>query len=198
MEINMEKKFQLRDGTEFMIRPPTANDIDRSFAFFQELSPDDKAYLRVDVSKRVIVAERLRVTGLNNVRRLVALDGDKIIADGAIELRTHGWESHIAELRLLVASDFKGKGIGGKMAEELYLTASKEKVEEIVVKVMSPHKDSRAIFNKIGFKEDVILKDYVKDISGKKHDLVLMRCDLDGLWKEIEDYFHEGDVLEIH
>jgi len=194
----MEKKFQLRDGTEFMIRPPTSNDIDSSFAFFQELSPDDKAYLRVDVSKRVVVAQRLKMSSFNNIRRLVAFDGEKIIADGAIELRTHGWESHIAELRLLVSTDFKGRGIGGKMSEELYLMASKEKVEEIVVKVMGPHEDARAIFKKIGFREDVILKDYVKDITGKKHDLVLMRCDLDGLWKEIEDYFHEGDVLEVH
>ncbi|MBU3914811.1 GNAT family N-acetyltransferase [bacterium] len=196
----MEKTFRVGESVKFTIREPSSADIDKSFEFFQGLDESDKAYLRVDVTDRDIVSQRFNGNSSQTVKRLIALVDDKIVADGAIELRSHGWEKHIAELRLIVDSSSKGKGIGGKMAEELYMLASQEKVEEIIVKVMSPHKDAIAIFSKIGFKEDVVIKNYVKDLNGQKQDLIIMRCDLEGLWKDMEDYYHDLDfaIEEMH
>ena len=41
-------------------------------------------------------------------------------------------------------------------------------------------------------------KDYVKDTRGRKQDLLIMRCNLDALWKELEGYFHETDKRDMH
>jgi GNAT superfamily N-acetyltransferase len=172
--------------------------VNKSFAFFQDLSSEEKAYLRVDVTDRDIVARRLENHGPVDIKRLVALVDDEIVADGAIELRSAGWESHIAELRLLVADSFQKKGLGMLMAEELYMLAAKEKVEEIIVKLMVPQTEARKIFTRLGFHEDVVLKNYVKNVSGLKQDLLIMRCDLDALWKELESNYNEADKLERH
>jgi L-amino acid N-acyltransferase YncA len=80
------------------------------------------------------------------------------------------------------------------MASELYLAAQKEKVEELVVKMMEPQKAAQSIFHKLGFHHDITLPDYVKDIHGQKQNLVLMRCRLTELWQELEDYFYEKDM----
>lgn len=194
----MEKTCVLKDGTEVTIRAASPDDVDKSFAFFQDLSSEETAYLRVDVSDRSVVEHRLANHGPGEVIRLLALIDDKIVADGAIELNDAGWESHIAELRLLVSDSYQRKGLGMLMAEELYLLAAKEKVEEIIVKLMAPQTEAMKIFERLGFHKDAVLKNYVRDVRGLKQDLVIMRCNLDALWKELESYFHETDKFERH
>ena len=113
--------------------------------------------------------------------------------DAALELESQGWKEHVGELRLIVARPFQRKGLGTLMARELYLLAAREKVEEIVVKMMRPQSAAYSIFKKIGFVEDATLSEYVKDRSGSKQDLIVMRCDLRSLMKEMENYLAESD-----
>ena len=108
----MSRKVRLRDGTLVVIRPMTRNDADRSFAFFESLSPEDKAYLRRDVSQKEVVVERIRAMRSGNVKRMVALVDDRIVADAALELEPLAWKKHVAELRLIVASGYQRKGLG--------------------------------------------------------------------------------------
>ena len=74
----------------------------------------------------------------------------------------------------------------------------KEKVEAIIVKLMAPQVEARKIFSRLGFQEGVVLKNYVKDVRGMKQDLLIMRCNLDALWKELEGSFNEEEKLETH
>jgi len=194
----MEKRSVLKDGTEVVIRAARPDDVDKSLAFFQDLSSEEKAYLRVDVSRRDVVAKRLANQGPGSVKRLLAVVGENIVADGAIEFSEAGWESHIGELRLLVADAFQRKGLGMLMAEELYLLAAQEKVDEIIVKLMAPQTEAKKIFTRLGFHEAAVLKGFVKDVRGLKQDLVIMRCNLEALWNELENYFHETDKFERH
>ena len=189
----MKKVMTLKDGTEVIIRPLKNDDLEKSFTFFQELPEEDRAYLRVDVTKHDVVKQRIQAMKRGKVKRLVALYGDEIVADGSLELEGHGWKEHIGELRLIVARSFQRKGLGTLMARELYTLATSEKIEEIVVKMLQPQVAARGIFKKLGFSEDVTLREYVKDISGTKQDLIVMRCDLKSLWREMEDYLAETD-----
>ena len=177
----MGKKVSLRDGSPVVIRPMTAEDLDRSFAFFQALPAEDRAYLRRDVSRRSVVAQRIAAMESGSVKRLVALVDDRIAADAALEVERPGWKQHVAELRLIVASPYKRKGLGTLMARELYSIASEARVEQIIVKMMRPQVAARSIFHRLGFREETLLPDYVKDVEGRRHDLILMRCDLEAL-----------------
>lgn len=189
----MDKKVKLKDGTRVVIRPMRDDDLDRSLAFFQSLRPEDRAYLRYDVSRRDVVAERIRAMHSGRIKRLVAVAEDAIIADAALELESPGWTEHVGEIRLIVASRHQRKGLGMLMARELYSVAAKVKVEEIIVKMMRPQVAARLIFRKLGFHEETLLPDYVKDISGRRQDLILMRCDLEALWRELEEFIESHD-----
>jgi L-amino acid N-acyltransferase YncA len=194
----MGKKLKLKDGTFITIRPLVASDLEKSWAFFQTLPPEDRLYLRVDVTDKNIVAERIKATGVKEIKRIVAeLDGE-IIADAGLELRPHGWERHLADFRLIISPDFKGKGLGMLMAEELYEMALKEQVEEMLVEIMGPQEAAKKIFLRLGFREDVRIKNFVKDINGKKQDLVVMRCNLEEIWDKIESYFQEVENRDMH
>jgi L-amino acid N-acyltransferase YncA len=184
----MKNLVKLKDGTEVLIRPMTTDDLDRSVAFFEALPEEDRAYLRADTSKRSVVERRLRAMAAGNVKRIVAILDDQIVADGALELKGPGWKEHVGELRLIVARPFQRKGLGMLMARELHHLAAAEKIKEVVVQMMRPQVAARSIFRKLGFREEVILPQHVRDIKGKRHDLVVMRCNLEALWQELDDY----------
>jgi ribosomal protein S18 acetylase RimI-like enzyme len=189
----MEKAVTLKDGTKALVRSMRRDDLERSLAFFRGLPKEDRDYLRVDVTKQEVGEARIRAMETGKVRRLVAIFGDRIVADGALELSGMGWKEHVAEIRLIVAPDFQRRGMGALMASELYGLAAAERVEEIMVRMMRPQVAARGIFRKLGFREEAVLPDWVKDQAGRKQDLVLMRCNLEDLWREMEDYFADGD-----
>ena len=99
----MKKEVKLKDGTGVLIRELSKDDVDRSFAFFEALPEEDRAYLRVDVTKRELVRQRIYTMESTGIHRLVAVVDDQIVADGALELQSLGWKEHMAELRLIVA-----------------------------------------------------------------------------------------------
>lgn len=194
----MGKTYTLKDGTSVTIRTLAEGDQGKSLEFFRSLPPEERLYFRVDVTDPEIVDKRIKNAGFKDTKRIVAEVEGQIIADAGLELRPHGWERHLADFRLIVSPDFKNKGLGMLMAEELYQMALSEKVEEMIVEIMAPQQDAKKIFERLGFHEDVILKNFVKDIDGKKHDLILMRCNLDEIWDKLESYFkeHENDLME--
>jgi len=189
----METVVRLKDGTEAMIRPTHEGDLEPLYRFFQSIPDGDKRFLRYDVSRRDVVEERFRAVDSGRVKRLVAVVGDRIAADGVLELEGHGWKEHVGELRLIVSPPYRRKGLGLLVARELYKLAAAAKVEEIVVKMMRPQLAARKIFRKLGFRKSHRLTEYVKDREGQLQDLIIMRCDLAALWRELEDYLRATD-----
>jgi len=189
----METKVKMKDGAEVLIRPMTEDDFERSYDFFQTLSEEDRIFLRADVSDPEVIRMRVQKAVTGSSVRLVAIDCDRIVADGTLELEKHGWKKHMAEVRLFVAPTHQRKGLGLLMARELYVLAQEYRVEELIVKMMRPQRNAKRIFRKLGFTETSVLLDYVKDISGKKQDLIIMRSDMKNLWREWEEFIALSD-----
>jgi L-amino acid N-acyltransferase YncA len=189
----MDKTVTLKDGTEVRIRPLTRDDLDQSLAFFRALPEEDRHYLRGDVTQREVVERRIQDMEAGRVIRLAAWDDDHIVADGALELAGHEWTAHVGELRLIVARAYQRRGLGLVMARELYDQAAKHKVEQVMVAMMRPQVAARNIFHKLGFREEIVVPQHVKDRAGQAQDLIVMRCDLEALWREIESAFSLAD-----
>jgi RimJ/RimL family protein N-acetyltransferase len=189
----MENTVRLRDGTEVIIRTMRKEDLEESYHFFKSLAPEDRTYLRTDVTKLNVIKARIKAQEEGLVRRLVAVIDNKIITDGGLELSGREWKKHQGEIRLIVATEYQQKGLGLIMAKELWQLALKEKLQDIVVKIMRPQKGAIRIFKKLGFQEEAVFKDYVTDGKGKKQDLIVMRCDVDKMWKAMEEDLISSD-----
>lgn len=189
----MEKIETLKDGTKVVIRNLTLNDLDRIMKFYSSLPSEDRKYLRVDVTNKNIVEQRIRAIELGNVFRIIALHGDDIIADGALELTTEEWRKHQGELRVIIAKKFQRKGLGMIIMRELYFLAVEKKVEKAVVKMMRPQIAARTICKKLGFREELLIPDYVRDQTGKSQDLVIMTCEINDFWKELDHFYKDSD-----
>ncbi len=193
----MEKQLKLNDGSTVLVREMQTGDLERSFAFFQALPEEDRNYLRVDITRREIVAQRIKDITDGRVKRIIALADDKIIADGSLFLEVYGWKRHIGEIRLIISRDYQRRGLGLHLAGELHLLAVKERIEEIIVNFMKPQVGAMRIFSKLGFHQQCSLPDYVIDMHGKKHDLVVMRCDLQVMWSKLEDELGDSNWQRI-
>jgi len=189
----MEKTVTLKNSTDVQIRDLTADDVDRSLTFFRNLPPDERIYLRNDVTRREVVEERIRIMSSGRIQRLVAVHDDQIVADGSLESEGYSWKGHVAELRILVTPAFRHQSLGMLLARDLYLIAASKRVEELVVKLMRPQEASHRIVERLGFREEAVIRDYVQDTNGNKHDLVIMRCRLQKLMHEMEEYFMADD-----
>lgn len=189
----MEKTETLKDGTKATIRNLTIEDLDRLMSFYQSLPEEDVKYLRVDVTNRNIVKQRIEFAEAGDIFRIIALKGESVIADGALELTTEEWRRHQGELRVIVAEEFRRKGVGMIIMRELYFLAIEKKVEKVVAKMMKPQVAARTICKTLGFHEELVIPDYVKDQTGKSQDLVIMTCDIQELWKELDHFYMDSD-----
>jgi hypothetical protein len=45
----------------------------------------------------------------------------------------------------------------------------------------------------LGFHDELVIPDYVKDQTGKSQDLVIMTCDIQELWKELDQFYMDSD-----
>ncbi len=195
MEVTMIKKaVSLKDGSQVVVRAMVPGDAQRSFEFFASLPEDDRRYLRVDVTRWEMVDRRTRELDSGRVIRLVADDGDIIVADGALELEGHGWGNNIAELRVMVARAYQRLGLGTIVARELYFLAAERKVDRIVVRMMRPQSGAHRIFRRLGFTEEFLIPEHVRDQDGQWQDLIIMRCNLEDMWREMERLLEGSDI----
>jgi len=189
----VDKNVTLKDGQEVSIRNMRPADVESSFSFFSELPAEDRRYLREDVTRRELVERRTTEIDCGRVDRLVVVRGDEIIADGTLELQGHGWGDAIGELRLIVARPYQHLGLGAMLARELYYLAMQRKLDRIVVRVMRPQQRAHRIMKRLGFTEEFLIPEHVRDQDGLWQDLIIMRCNLDKLWSEMESLVEASD-----
>lgn len=109
----------------------------------------------------------------------VATEGEKIISYGFLIVRKRYDKRYFsAELGIVVADDYQGKGIGTEMIKHLIKKARSEKIKEIFLTTRVDNEKARSLYRKFGFKEESILKDEV-EWQGRKFDMYKMLLLLD-------------------
>ncbi len=182
----IRKTVTLRDGRTITVRRMQPDDVQRSYEFFCALPAEDRKYLRVDVTRRDLVERRTLETDERRAVRVVAEHEGEIVADGTIELEGHGWGNNVAEVRLIVARSWQRLGLGTVVARELFHLASQCRVDRVVARLMRPQAGAHRIFKRLGFNEEFLIPEHVRDQSGAWQDLIIMRCPLEDLWQDLE------------
>jgi RimJ/RimL family protein N-acetyltransferase len=189
----VQKNLTLKDGRQVTVRSMHPSDVERSYEFFCGLPKEDRKYLRVDVTRRRMVERRTTEVDRSRIERLVVVHEDEIVADGALHLEGHGWGENVAEIRLIVARDWQRYGLGTLLARELFHLASQYRVDRIIARLMRPQAGAHRIMKRLGFSEEFLIPEHVRDQDGTWQDLIIMRCPLEDLWREMESEFETLD-----
>ena len=94
--------------------------------------------------------------------------------------------SHVGEVRVAVAPEFRRKGLGHALCRETVRVAIDGGVEKLVAHIIENQLAARRMFDHLGFLQEAVLRDHVKDIRGKKRDIVVMANDVSHIWSAME------------
>ncbi len=111
---------------------------------------------------------------------LLLIDGDSDIAGYAtVDRNDLPWSQHVAELRVLVGPQLRGRGLGRLLTEEAFRIALGMGVDKIIGQMTVDQHTAIGVFRSLGFQPEALLRDHVKDRAGEKHDLVILSHDVE-------------------
>lgn len=181
------KKVKLLDGREVTLKTMVPDDRDALYGFFNLISPEDKLYVREDISNLSVIQKWVDELDYDKILPILAWLDKKVVADASLNRTSHGWSAHVGEIRMLVSPDMRKKGLGTLMAREIFHLALQTGLDKIIVQTMGEQERVRKIFTDLGFTQEASLKSHVKDLSGRKHDLVIVSHDVEDLWNRMAE-----------
>ena len=86
----------------------------------------------------------------------------------------HSWSPHVGEIRMVVSLDVRGQGVGRALSQETFALALGVGLEKLSVQMTVDQQAAIALFESLGFKAEALLREHVRDVDGKKHDIVVL------------------------
>jgi len=173
------QEVTLKDGTDLLLRTMNKQDERALMDFFESLEDPDRLYLRNDVSNYRVVREWFINLNYSKVLPLLAVHGDQIVANATLHRKPFGWMRHVGEIRIVVSPNFRKRGLARTMFTELIQTAAEAGLDKLTAEMAASQNDAIEVFRKMGFKDEITLKGYIKDARGIVHDLLIMTLDIE-------------------
>ena len=90
------------------------------------------------------------------------------------------WNRHVGEIRVIVGPAYRRRGLGRRLTDEVFAIARDIGLRKITAQMTPDQKGARATFERLGFRPEALLADYVVDRDGKTRDLLIMSHDVAG------------------
>ena len=161
-------------GRSVELRPMGPADHDAMLRFARALPQHDLLFLRRDICEPAGVDEWLQDIERGQVTTLLAIDGGELVGYVTLHRSQLRWSRHVAELRVAVAAERRGSGLGRALTEAVFRLALEEGIEKIVARMTPDQKAAIVVFEGLGFRPEAVLRDEVKDRDGNPHDLLVM------------------------
>lgn len=143
-------------------------------AFAATLPEHDLLFLGRDLRHARVIEAWQQAIGEGWIDSLVAEDAGKIIATAALVRDPLGWSGHVGEVRLLVAPDRRGAGLGRDMLEALLAIAQAHGLAKLTASMTPDQHGSIALFGGLGFTREAMLIGHVRASDGIVHDLLVL------------------------
>jgi len=178
------KTVSLKDGTSVVFRPMVREDEGSLLEFFSSLSTTDRLYLRDDVTNPEIIRSWAENVDYEKTLPILALSEERIVGNATLHRQPFGWMKHVGTIRIVIAQDFREKGLARALAAEIFQNALAAKLDKIVAEMLTDQHNARKVFSRLGFRDEAVLKDHVLDADNVKHDLLIMTNDVNTLWQK--------------
>jgi RimJ/RimL family protein N-acetyltransferase len=183
------KKITLRDRTVVTLRPMVREDEAALLVFFRGLLPEDRQFLKDDVTRPEIIAAWARELNYDRVLPILAEFEGRIIGDATLHRQAYGWMRHVGEIRVVTDAYFRRRGLASAMAREIFYLALQAGLDKMVAEMVADQIAAIKVFEKLGFQQEARLANHIVDLQGRKHDLVIMTTDIPTLMHKMQETF---------
>ena len=165
----------LSDGRQVRLRLMTpGTDVYRLHAFASSLPKDDLQFLRVDITRLMVVIHWAQNIKAGLTVTVLAEENGEVVGYASVHNDQVSWQRHLGEFRIQVGQAYRGCGLGGLLGKEIFAIASNLGIEKIVAQMTADQPQAIALVERHGFKREAVLHDFVIGRDGRKNDLVVM------------------------
>ena len=169
------KTLVLEDALAVEVRPLVPDDEPALLAFFQTVPAADRWWLREDVTDPAVVRSWVSMLDYDRVLPLLAFDGDEIVADASLHRRGFGARAHLAEVRVVVAPAYRGRGLAYALLAELMEIATAAGLERLEAEIVGgAQAGALEAVELLGFEQVAVLPDHLRGPDGRRHDLIML------------------------
>ena len=166
---------------EISLRLMQPGDRDALMGFAKSLPADDLLFLAVDITRPEALEQWAHNIETGQIKTVLAESNGTLVGHGTLSHNALQWTRHLGEIVLLISPDFRGVGLGHLLANELFGIARELGLQKIVARMASEQRGALQVFERLGFRAEALLADYVIDRQGRTHDLIVMSYDVTGL-----------------
>ncbi len=107
---------------------------------------------------------------------------------GTLVRDPHSWSPHVGEIRMVVSLDVRGQGVGRALSQETFALALGAGLEKLSVQMTVDQAAAIALFESLGFKAEALLRDHVRDLGGRTHDIVVLGHNIAQVQAQLEAF----------
>ncbi|MEI6044738.1 MAG: GNAT family N-acetyltransferase [Chloroflexota bacterium] len=171
-------KLELRDKRIVTIRIATREDEERLVLFFLAIPEYERNFLRYDVTDHDGLQGWFAGPSWEDFFPLIAEIEGCIVGVGVLRGYRTPWITHNGEFWMIVSPNLRGFGLGRILANEMFGLATELGMEKLLAEMRADHLFAIKIFKQLGYSEEGMLTNYVKDQDGQTYDLVIMACNV--------------------
>jgi RimJ/RimL family protein N-acetyltransferase len=161
----------LDDG--LVLRPMEASDEQALADFFTRMPVDERQLFKDDVRRSSVIRGWIRNLDYSNILPLLVLQGGRVIADATLHRDRRGWSRHVAEVRVSLDPDFRGRGLARRLLQEFIDIGPSLNVAILNASVLDVQQEARELVESVGFIHLATLAQHAIDLAGRVHDVLI-------------------------
>ena len=174
------RQVKLANGKTFELRIMDASHGAELIAFARALPRQDVMFLRMDITDQRNIDEWIHNVETGRTATVLAYDGAQLAGWGSLHHNEVLWTRHVGEIRTIVGPAYRSIRLGACLVEEIFQIAKDLGLKKITAQMTADQRGARASFERVGFRPEALLADYVVDGEGRTHDMLIMSYDIDG------------------
>lgn len=175
MKIKVYRKFvNTSNRQRVLLRPMAVTDEAAVREMFcEKASADDLRYLKENLRRPEVVAGWFKELDYEKVLPLLAFHGETLVGDATLHRLTDA-QRHIGELRIFLAKEFRGVGLGMQMLRELIEIGREMGLHMLIAEIVSAELAVVKAFRKLGFVRHAEFDEFFIDADNQLHDISMM------------------------
>lgn len=171
LEPHYPQQAALGDGRIVTLRPFEEGDVDALYDFFQRLPETTRRFAWDRIDLRSTVEGWARSIDYARVFPLLALDGNKIVADATLHRRQNGPLRLSGRIKWLIDPEYREVGVGSFLVNRLIDTAERGGLRHVSCLLISDlEADAVEKLTELGF-ESYEIPAFGTDPDGGSHDM---------------------------
>jgi len=156
-----------------IVRPMESADEEGLVEFFKRMPVDDRQLLKDDVTKSSVIRGWIRNLDYTNILPLLVFKDRRVVADATLHRDKRGWSRHVAEVRVSLDPEFRGRGLARTLLQEFIDLGPELNVAILTASVLDVQHEAREMVESLGFIRIASLPQHAIDLAGVVHDVLV-------------------------